>query len=58
MSMKKADIEKHKGKKLTGSRGRTPDRWGKGSSGTPPADGRERKEPLAVRLFRQKPEPK
>lgn len=58
MSMKKTDLEKMKGKKLTSGRGRTPDRWGKGSSGTPPADGRERKEPLAVRLLRQKQEPK
>jgi hypothetical protein len=58
MSMKKTDLEKHKGKKLTTGRGRTPDRYGKASSGAPAADGRARTEPLAVRLFRQKPEPK
>jgi hypothetical protein len=57
MSMKKTDLDKMKGKKLTAGRGRTPDRYGKASSGTP-ADGRERKEPLAVRWLRQKPEPK
>ena len=56
--MKKTDLEKLKGKKLTSGRGRPSDRWGKDSSGTPPADGRERKEPLAVRLFRQKQEKK
>jgi hypothetical protein len=56
--MKKTDLDKMKGKKLTAGRGRTSDRWGKGSSGAPPADGRERKEPLAVRLFRQKQEKK
>ena len=55
--MKKTDLEKLKGKKLTTGRGRPSDRWGKNSSGTP-AEGRERKEPLAVRLFRQAQEKK
>ena len=58
MSMKKTDLEKLKGKKLTSGRGRPSDRWGKDSSGTPPAGERERKEPLAVRLFRLKQEKK
>jgi hypothetical protein len=57
MSMKKADLDKLKGKKISSDRARTPDRYGKASSGTP-ADGAERKEPLAVRWLRQKQEPK
>jgi hypothetical protein len=55
MSMKKTDLEKHKGKKLAGA-GTTPDRFGKGASEV--LDRREQRErdremglvPFAVKL--------
>jgi len=42
MSMKKTDLEKHKGKKLAGGFGGAHDRFGKGA--TAPGDKREQRE--------------
>ncbi|HET7729476.1 MAG TPA: hypothetical protein VFK48_05540 [Usitatibacter sp.] len=52
MTMKKAQLEKLKGKKISGGGYGTNDRFGKGSAAGKPQPGGKKPVPLAVRLVK------